>query len=112
MLHFLLLRDYMRMYIFFLPAGFTVFVLTGAKLFFIIEGMRKFLFTLVLVMVSFSFTGCLQFLLSMMSADENESSQTDLGNSEWYYNLGDNTSVTIDNVLDKEIIFVDRKSTV
>lgn len=106
MLHFLLLRDYMRMYIFFLPAGFTVFVLTGAKLFFIIEGMRKFLFTLVLVMVSFSFTGCLQFLLSMMSADENESSQTDLGNSEWYYNLGDNTSVTIDNVLDKEIIFV------
>lgn len=106
MLHFLLLRDYMRMYIFFLPVGFTVFVLTGAKLFFIIEGMRKFLFTLVLVMVSFSFTGCLQFLLSMMSADENESSQTDLGNSEWYYNLGDNTSVTIDNVLDKEIIFV------
>mgnify|MGYP002672684320 CR=1 FL=1 len=106
MLHFLLLRDYMRMYIFFLPAGFTVFVLTGAKLFFIIEGMRKFLFTLVLVMVSFSFTGCLQFLLSMMSAGENESSQTDLGNSEWYYNLGDNTSVTIDNVLDKEIIFV------
>ena len=68
--------------------------------------MRKFLFTLVLVMVSFSFTGCLQFLLSMMSADENEFSQTDLGNSEWYYNLGDNTSVTIDNVLDKEIIFV------
>lgn len=106
MLHFLLLRDYMRMYIFFLPAGFTVFVLTGAKLFFIIEGMRKFLFTLVLVMVSFSFTGCLQFLLSMMPSDENESSQTDLGNSEWYYNLGDNTSVTIDNVLDKEIIFV------
>lgn len=106
MLHFLLLRDYMRMYIFFLPVGFTVFVLTGAKLFFIIEEMRKFLFTLVLVMVSFSFTGCLQFLLSMMSADENESSQTDLGNSEWYYNLGDNTSVTIDNVLDKEIIFV------
>lgn len=106
MLHFLLLRDYMRMYIFFLSAGFTVFVLTGAKLFFIIEEMRKFLFTLVLVMVSFSFTGCLQFLLSMMSADENESSQTDLGNSEWYYNLGDNTSVTIDNVLDKEIIFV------
>lgn len=94
------------MYIFFLPAGFTVFVLTGAKLFFIIEGMRKFLFTLVLVMVSFSFTGCLQFLLSMMPSDENESSQTDLGNSEWYYNLGDNTSVTIDNVLDKEIIFV------
>lgn len=94
------------MYIFFLPAGFTVFVLTGAKLFFIIEGMRKFLFTLVLVMVSFSFTGCLQFLLSMMSADENESSQTDLGNSDWYYNLGDNTSVTIDNVRDKEIIFV------
>lgn len=94
------------MYIFFLPAGFTVFVLTGAKLFFIIEGMRKFLFTLVLVMVSFSFTGCLQFLLSMMSADENESLQTDLGNSDWYYNLGDNTSVTIDNVRDKEIIFV------
>lgn len=57
-------------------------------------------------MVSFSFTGCLQFLLSMVSEDENESSQTDLGNSEWYYNLGDNTSVTIDNVLDKEIIFV------
>lgn len=106
MLHFLLLRDYMRMYIFFLPVGFTVFVLTGAKLFFIIEGMRKFLFTLVLVMVSFSFTGCLQFLLSMMSADENESSQTDLGNSEWYYNLGDNTSVTIDNVRNKEILFV------
>ena len=64
------------------------------------------MFTLALVMVSFSFTGCLQFLLSMMSAGENESSQTDLGNSEWYYNLGDNTSVTIDNVLDKEIIFV------
>lgn len=64
------------------------------------------MFTLVLVMVSFSFTGCLQFLLSMVSEDENESSQTDLGNSEWYYNLGDNTSVTIDNVLDKEIIFV------
>jgi len=57
-------------------------------------------------MVSFSFTGCLQFLLSMVSEDENESSQIDLGNSEWYYNLGDNTSVTIDNVLDKEIIFV------
>lgn len=94
------------MYIFFLPAGFTVFVLTGAKLFFIIEEMRKFLFTLVLVMVSFSFTGCLQFLLSMVSEDENESSQTDLGNSDWYYNLGDNTSVTIDNVRDKEIIFV------
>lgn len=91
---------------FFYRRGFTVFVLTGAKLFFIIEGMRKFLFTLVLVMVSFSFTGCLQFLLSMMSADENESLQTDLGNSDWYYNLGDNTSVTIDNVLDKEIIFV------
>lgn len=59
-----------------------------------------------MVLVSFSFTGCLQFLLSMVSEDENESSQTDLGNSEWYYNLGDNTSVTIDNVLDKEIIFV------
>lgn len=94
------------MYIFFLPAGFTVFVLTGAKLFFIIEEMRKFLFTLILVMVSFSFTGCLQFLLSMVSEDENESSQTDLGNSDWYYNLGNNTRVTIDNVLDKEIIFV------
>lgn len=64
------------------------------------------MFTLVLVMVSFSFTGCLQFLLSMVSEDENESSQTDLENSEWYYNLGNNTSVTIDNVLDKEIIFV------